>query len=115
MFDEDKSHILKNQSDHKVDLKLSEKREEAILINDVTMHNSLEDKTKIEKMIIKWRNLWKEKDFTIKISKSVHMSISLKLNWADKIKTNRVYSFDVKDQVLIDETFDKLHAQNKIK
>lgn len=53
MFDEDKSHIFKNQGDHKVDLKPSKKREEATLINDVTVHNSLENKIEIEKMIIK--------------------------------------------------------------
>lgn len=48
------------------------------------------------------------------MSKSVHMSISLKLNWTDNHKINRVYSFEVKDQEFVNEIFDKLHDQGKI-
>lgn len=57
----------------------------------------------------------KKKEFTIKISNLAYITILLKFNQTNKIKINRVYFFDVKNQVLIDETFDKFYAQNKIK
>ena len=47
--------------------------------------------------------------------KSAHMSISLKSNWTDNHKTNRVYSMKIKNQKFIDETFNKFHEQKKMK
>ena len=43
------------------------------------------------------------------------MFISLKLNWADNHKTNRVYSIKIKNQKFINEIFDKFHEQKKMK
>ena len=79
------------------------------------MFDDFEIKKKLKTMIFKWKNLWNEKDFIIKISKSIHMLINLKSNWIDHHKINRVYFVDVKNQKFIDEIFDKFHKQNKIK
>ena len=79
------------------------------------MFGDSEVKEKLKTIVFKWKNLWNEKDFIVKISKLVHMSIDLKPNWIDHHKINRVYFVDVKNQEFIDETFDKLHKQNKMK
>ena len=49
------------------------------------------------------------------MSKSAHMPIPLKSNWADNHKTNRVYPVKIKNQKLINEIFDKFHEQKKMK
>ena len=43
------------------------------------------------------------------------MSISLKSNWTNNHKINRVYSVKMKNQKLINEIFDKFHEQKKMK
>ena len=43
------------------------------------------------------------------------MFISLKSNWANNHKTNRVYSMKLKNQKFINEIFDKFHEQKKMK
>ena len=47
--------------------------------------------------------------------KSAHMFISLKSNWANNHKINRVYLMKIKNQKLINEIFDKFHEQKKMK
>ena len=41
------------------------------------------------------------------------MSIELKLD--AKIETTKIYLFDFANRKLVDKTFDKLHAQNRMK
>jgi hypothetical protein len=60
-------------------------------------------------------NVWKKHDFSIIIFSKNHMSIDLKSDWADKIKSNKVYFLSFDEKVIIDKTFDNLHAKEKIK
>ena len=71
------------------------------------IYNGSENRKKIKKIIKRWKHLWKKKFFTIKIFKSTHMSISLKSNWTNNHKINRVYSMKMKNQKFINEIFDK--------
>ena len=52
---------------------------------------------------------------TVKMFKLAHMFISLKSNWTNNHKTNRVYLVKIKNQKFINEIFDKLHEQKKMK
>ena len=110
-----KSNVFKNHDDRKIDLKSAKSRKKIVLWNDITMFDDFEIKKKLKTMIFRWKNLWNEKDSIVKISKSAHMPINLKSNWIDHHKINRVYFVDVKNQKFIDEIFDKLHKQNKMK
>jgi hypothetical protein len=60
-------------------------------------------------------NIWEEHDISVVISSENHMSINLKSNWADKIKSNRIYSLRSNERVIIDEIFDNLHFKEKMK
>ena len=79
------------------------------------IYDNSEVRKKIEKIVDKWKNLWKKKSFTIFVSKSVFMLISLKSNWAEKIKTYRIYFFDLQNRIFVNEIFDKLHNENKMR
>ncbi len=60
-------------------------------------------------------NIWEKHDFSVIIFSENHMSIDLKSDWADKIKSNKIYFLNLDEKVIIDETFDNLHAKEKMK
>ena len=79
------------------------------------IYDESKNRKKIEKIIHRWKHLWKKKISTVKMFKSAHMPIPLKSNWANNHKINRVYSVRIKNQKFINEIFDKLHEQKKMK
>ena len=83
--------------------------------NEITMFDDHENAKDFEIIINKYDSLWKKKNTFVKISKSVYMSITLKSNWIDHLKINRVYFFEIENRVFVDEIFDKLHQQRKMK
>ena len=96
------------------DLKPNRDTTETKLYNGVTVFGDHENAKDFEELIKTYDSLWKKKDTLIKISESAYMPISLKLDWVDHLKINRVYFFEIEDRTLIDETFDKLHQQEKM-
>ena len=110
----EQSKPFKSRDNQKIDLKSSGLRKKITLSNDIMMHDDSEIRKRIEKIMNKWKKLWKKKSFIVRIFKSTFMFISLKSNWAKKIKTNRVYSLDFKNRVLVNEIFDKLHQEKKM-
>jgi uncharacterized protein involved in tolerance to divalent cations len=44
-----------------------------------------------------------------------HMLINLKSKWANKITSHKVYVLNLDEKIIIDETFDNLHAKEKVK
>ena len=110
-----KSSVFKSHNDRKIGFKSTKSKKKIVLWNGVTVFDDSEIKKKLKTVVSRWKNLWNEKDFIVKISKSAHMSIDLKSNWADHHKINRVYSVGVKNQKFIDEIFDKFHKQSKMK
>ena len=109
------SDFSKGRCDQKFGLKSLNSDEKTLLINGIMMYDDPETKKKIEKITNKWKKLWKKKSSTIQIFESVFMPIPLKPNWAKKIKTNRVYFLDFKNRILVNETFDKLHREKKMR
>ena len=68
----------------------------------------------IQQMIEIYFNLWSDdKSATMNISKSDWMSINILSN--AKISFAKIYFVESKDKKLIDEIFDKLHAQERMK
>ncbi len=60
-------------------------------------------------------NIWEKHDISIVISSKNHMSITFKFDWADKIKSNKIYSLRSKERVIVNEIFDNLHDKEKMK
>ena len=79
------------------------------------IYDESKNKKKIEKIMYRWKHLWKKKISTIKMFKLAHMFISFKSNWTNNHKINRVYSMKIKNQKFINEIFDKFHEQKKMK
>ena len=96
-------------------LKLNWSTIEIKLYNGVTMFDDHENAKNFEKLIKKYDSLWKKKNTLIKIFESAYMPISLKFDWTNHLKINRIYSLEIKNRVLIDETFDKFHQQKEMK
>jgi hypothetical protein len=65
-------------------------------------------------IVIEEFNIWKEHDISIVILFDDHMSINLKSNWANKIKSNRIYSLRSNERVIVNEIFDNLHFKEKM-
>ena len=112
---EKSDNMSRNLNERKGDLKFQRTENETKLKNEITIYDDRKDQKKIEKMINRWFDLWKNKYFTMKISKSFHMSITFKPNWTDKIKFNKIYSLRFKKQIFINEIFDKFHDDEKMK
>ena len=61
-----------------------------------------------------YSKLWIDQEF-VKLSVENWMRISLKFDWKKSIKNKiKVYSLNLKDKAVIDETFDDLQRQNKL-
>ena len=87
-----------------------------ILSNDVTIHNSsVNAMNAFFKLVWKHSTLWISHEFA-ELSEENWMRIPLKSNWKFKIKDKaKIYSIEVKNKIVIDATFDKLHQKSKLK
>ena len=54
------------------------------------MFGDHENAKNFEKLIKKYDSLWKKKNTLIKIFELIYMSISLKSDWTDHLKINRI-------------------------
>ncbi len=100
------SHLSTIKSDKaKVKTKLS---------NDIIVHKDEAIATKFDVIIFKFV-IWDEHDTSIDISFDNYMSIILKSNWANKIKSNKIYSLELDERKIVNETFDNLHFKSKMK
>jgi hypothetical protein len=101
------------KSSHEM-IQLKRTKKETKLSNEVTIYDN---QNMIENFlaVITEFNIWEKHNFSIIISSEDHMSIDLKLDWADKLKSNKMYFLDLDERVIIDEIFDNLHAKEKMK
>ena len=67
----------------------------------------------IVNVIANYSNLWNDNEFIVRISFEKWMLIEIKSNV--KIETIKMYSLNFVDKKLINNTFDKLHAQKRMK
>ena len=58
-------------------------------------------------------NFWHDDDFIVRVLENEWMSINFKSN--AKIKIVKIYSLKFNDRKFVDEIFDKLHEQNRMK
>jgi hypothetical protein len=84
------------------------------LSNDVTVYENAETTNKFL-IVMSTFNVWKEHSSFVVISSEDHMSINLKSNWVDKIKSNRIYFLESDKRVIVNEIFDNLHVKEKMK
>ena len=84
-----------------------------ILFVDITIYDDVNTRIKFANVIANYSNLWNDNEFIVRISSNEWMSIEIKSNV--KIKTTKMYSLSFVDRKLIDDTFDKLHAQRRMK
>ena len=84
-----------------------------ILLSKITIYDDFNVRDKLVNVIDNYSNLWNDNEFIVKISVNEWMSIEI--IFESKIETTKVYSLDFVDRKLVDEVFDKLHAQNKMK
>ncbi len=89
------------------------KSQDVIFINDVIIHNFISDAVIcFFKIINEYSDLWKSDEF-VKLLMNQWMRISLRFDWETKIsKKVKIYSLNLKDKKLVDQTFDDLHQKN---
>ena len=85
------------------------------LFNDVTIHNFSDNTVKaFIKLVHEFFSLWINQEF-VNFFEQNWMKISLKANWKFKIKDKvKMYFVEIKDRIFINETFNKLHKENKL-
>ena len=86
-----------------------------VLFNDITVHDSFHNVSqRLCKLIEEYSSLWTDQEFA-NLSKNNWMKLSLKTDWKAKIKEKaKIYSLKQRDKALIDETFNKLHTQERL-
>ena len=83
--------------------------------NDITMYNNAKTTEKFKNLIKKYSKIWTKNTKLMNIFIEDYMSIILKFNWAKNLKSNRIYSLRIENRKIVDEIFDVLHWQNKMK
>ena len=84
-----------------------------ILSTNITIYDDIDTRIKFANVIANYSNLWNDNEFIVRISSNEWMSIEIKSNV--KIETTKMYSLNLADKKFVDETFDKLHAQKRMK
>ena len=84
-----------------------------ICFNGVTVYDSSKTVNFIAALIKEYQNLFVDKDTTINISKKKWMFINLKSGAV--AKSAKIYPLDYKNRKVVNQTFDKLHKQNKMR
>ena len=86
---------------------------EQILFSKIIIYYDFEIRDKFVNVINNYSNLWNDNKFIVKIFVNKWMSIEIIFEF--KIETTKMYFFDFVDRKFVDEIFDKLHVQNKMK
>ena len=84
-----------------------------ILFFEINVYDDVNVRNKFANVALNYLKLWNDNEFTMKISKNEWMSIELKFDV--KIETTKIYSFDFANKKFVNEIFDKLHAQKRMK
>ena len=87
---------------------------EHVMHNGITVYGTPGVASQIAAVANEFPEIWTDQGSTVRMPESDWMPIPLKPNAADIIKPARAYPVSQKDKQLIDETFDKLHAQGKM-
>ncbi len=93
---------------------MNEKFEKKISFEVIVYENESE-KQEFDKLINEFSKIWKDEEF-IDVSEEQWMRFSLKEEWQDKMTTKiKIYSFEIDDRKIVNDIFNRLQAQNKLK
>jgi hypothetical protein len=81
----------------------------------VTVYENEREKQKFDRLINEFSKIWKDEEF-IDIFKKQWMRLSLKNEWQNKLIAKiKIYSLDTNDKKMINDTFNRLQTQNRLK
>ena len=83
---------------------------EHVLSNEITVYD--QNVFDLVNLVNSYQNIFQNNDIIVDIFEKKWMSINLKSK--TMFKANKIYSLKIKNRVVIDVTFDKLHEQNKL-
>ena len=86
---------------------------ETTLASGVTVFGAPPVAARFAAVVEAFPDIWIDRGTTVDIPEESWMPITLKPE-ASSIKPSRVYPLSTKDKAVVDETFDKLHAQGKL-
>ena len=86
---------------------------EQILFIDITIYDDFLTRNKLTEVASNYLELWHDDDFIVRISSEEWMSIDIIFDF--KIETIKMYSLSSTNRKLIDEIFDKLYVQDRMK
>lgn len=88
---------------------------EEILPNGIKIYGFDTERQAYAKLVEEFPSLWKDDGF-IKVPPEEWMRIPLKDGWQDKLTgRSKIYPLGIEDRKLVDETFDKMHEQGRLK
>ena len=85
---------------------------EQILSIDITIYGDSLTRNKLTEVVSSYPELWHDDDFIVRIFSEEWMSIDIIFDF--KIEATKMYSLSSADRKLVDEVFDKLHAQGRM-
>ncbi len=93
---------------------IDDKFEEKISF-DVIVYENENEKQKFDRLINEFSKIWKDEKF-IDVSKKQWMRLSLKNEWQNKLIVKiKIYSLDTNDRKIVNDIFNRLQTQNKLK
>ena len=100
-----------------VDIVKEPTRKETRLDNGVTVYGDESTVSKIDGVVKDFASLWEDRGQQAKIPENEQMQIPLVDNWEEIYKPGqaRVYPVGIQDREVVDQTFDKLHEQGRMK
>lgn len=85
------------------------------LPNGIKIYDTQSERQIYTKLVNEFPTLWNDDGF-IKVPPDEWMRIPLKEGWQDKLTgRSKIYPLGIEDRKLVDETFDKMHEQGRLK
>ena len=84
-----------------------------ILNNEITIYDVKKNQAVLAQIAESYSDIWKDNDTPIKITSDQWMTILIKPD--AKVTVAKVYSVGPKDRALIDDLFDRMHEQDRMK
>jgi hypothetical protein len=85
------------------------------LENGITVYGDDPTIAQLAEVVGRFPRLWVDKGTTVRVSDDRHLTVPLKDDWASTSFTTKPYPLSDKDRIIVDELFDKLHKDGKMK
>ncbi len=87
---------------------------ETRLPNGVTIYGKNNDTFTISRVVDAYPDIWEDRGRTVDIPESDYLQVPLRSDWEKEKLSKRVYPLGDEARRLVDEKFDKLHAQGRM-